>query len=68
LVRIDCGLHLLHLIEQSCLLFVATGCVNDDNLVLLLPEKSNPLFGDFHRVSFFPIAEEGTLNLGRVLL
>lgn len=47
---------------------MATGCVNDDNLVLLLPEKGYSLFGDFYRVSFFPISKEGTLNLGRILL
>jgi hypothetical protein len=47
---------------------VTTGCVNDDDFVLLFPEKGNALFSDLHRVSFFPVTKERTLNLCRVLL
>jgi len=47
---------------------MATGCVNDDDLVLLLPEKGNSFFSNFYGISFFPISKEGTLNLGRILL
>jgi hypothetical protein len=43
---------------------VATGCVDDYNLVLLLSEKGNALLRDLYGVGFFAVSEKGTLDLG----
>lgn len=68
LIGLNRCLNLLHLIEQCSLLFVSPGGVNNYNLVLLLPEKSDSFLSYFYWICLIPVTEKRTFNFSRILL
>mmetsp|Transcript_18724 Transcript_18724/g.58872 ORF Transcript_18724/g.58872 Transcript_18724/m.58872 type:complete len:549 (+) Transcript_18724:619-2265(+) len=58
---------LLHLLEQRRLLPMPARGVDDDHLVLVLPELGDPLLGDLDGICLAERAVERTSQLGRVL-
>ena len=59
-------LNLNHLIEKGLLLFMSSGCIHDNDFILLLFEEINTCFSDLYWILFVLVTEEGYANLGGV--
>lgn len=67
-VWLDCQLHLLHFLKQSCLLFMSSRGIYNDDFKLLLSEEVHSFLGNFNRVCFFLVSKEGAFDLGCIHL